>query len=154
MGDLYASAIGTTVLQLKELPPRPADYDGKLCLFDLKEGVSEAKIRDELRQFGAINSVELGGWPPAVVCFATHAAALAAKRAAARLAHVAGGVDTLYNECSYDGRTGVDGLEDDDGRGWCARRWPGLAHASVPTRSVACVLFGAGVSWSLRQAAS
>ena len=26
MGDLYASAIGTTVLQLKEIPPRPADY--------------------------------------------------------------------------------------------------------------------------------
>ena len=25
MGDLYASAIGTTVLQLKELPPRPKE---------------------------------------------------------------------------------------------------------------------------------
>eukprot|EP00900_Chrysochromulina_parva_P027937 jgi/Chrpa1/9778/Chrysochromulina_OHIO_Genome00016827-RA len=35
MGHIYASAIGTTVLQLKELPLRPPEYDGKLCLFDL-----------------------------------------------------------------------------------------------------------------------
>jgi hypothetical protein len=26
MGDLYASAIGTTVLQLREIPPRPPEY--------------------------------------------------------------------------------------------------------------------------------
>eukprot|EP00900_Chrysochromulina_parva_P012484 jgi/Chrpa1/21236/Chrysochromulina_OHIO_Genome00024904-RA len=31
MGHIYASAIGTTVLQLKELPLRPPEYDGKLC---------------------------------------------------------------------------------------------------------------------------
>ena len=36
MGDAYASAIGTTVLQLKEIPPRPSHFDGALCLFDLK----------------------------------------------------------------------------------------------------------------------
>ena len=29
MGDLYASAIGTCVLQLKEIPPRPAEYDAR-----------------------------------------------------------------------------------------------------------------------------
>ena len=38
MGDLYASAIGTTVLQLKEIPPRPAEFDGVVCLFDLQAG--------------------------------------------------------------------------------------------------------------------
>ena len=40
MGGLYASAIGTTVLQLKELPPRPREYDGKLCLFDVAPSVA------------------------------------------------------------------------------------------------------------------
>ena len=32
MGDLYASPVGTTVLQITEMPPRPAEYDGLLCL--------------------------------------------------------------------------------------------------------------------------
>ena len=45
MGDLYASAIGTTVLQLKEIPSRPKEYDGALCLFDLAAGVDEAAPR-------------------------------------------------------------------------------------------------------------
>ena len=30
MMDLYASAVGTTVLQIKEIPPRPTTYDGLL----------------------------------------------------------------------------------------------------------------------------
>ena len=45
MGDLYASAIGTRVLQLKEIPQRPAKYDGMLCLFELVKGVDEASSR-------------------------------------------------------------------------------------------------------------
>ena len=36
MGDLYASAIGTTVLQIKEIPDRPAEYDGALALFGVE----------------------------------------------------------------------------------------------------------------------
>ena len=28
MGDLYASAVGTTVMQRREIPMRPADMDG------------------------------------------------------------------------------------------------------------------------------
>ena len=120
MGDLYASAIGTTVLQLKELPLRPAEFDGLLCLFDLAEGVDEAAIRAALAAFGEVVSVAIGGgFPPATVCFTTHEAALAAKRAARQLVHLAGGVDTLFNERSYDGRRGEAGYDDDDGRGWC-----------------------------------
>ena len=56
MGDLYASAIGTRVLQLKEIPQRPAEYDGMLCLFDLKEGVDEELIRGALKVYGEITS--------------------------------------------------------------------------------------------------
>ena len=38
MADVYASAVGTTVLQIKEIPPRPAEFDGALCLFGLEDG--------------------------------------------------------------------------------------------------------------------
>jgi len=120
MGSLYASAIGTTVLQLKELPPRPREYDGKLCLFDVAPSVDEAAIKAALVPYGEIVSCTLGkSARRAIVCFATHAAAQAAKRAAAQLEHIAGGVDTLFNERSYDGRLGEAGLDDDEGRGWC-----------------------------------
>ena len=40
-----ASAIGTTVLQIPEIPVRPSEFDGALCLFDLAEGVGIAKVR-------------------------------------------------------------------------------------------------------------
>ena len=121
MGNLYASAIGTTVLQLKELPPRPPEYDGKLCLFGLAPGVDEAAVQAALALYGDIASYTytLGRKPSAIVCFTTHAAAQAAKRAAAQLTCIADGVDMLFNERSYDGRHGEAGLDDDEGRGWC-----------------------------------
>ena len=48
MGDLYASAIGTTVLQLKAIPPRPPAFDGALCLFGLGEHVDASAVRAAL----------------------------------------------------------------------------------------------------------
>ena len=97
---MYASAIGTTVLQLKEIPPRPAEYDGALCLFNLNEGVNEAAIRVALEPFGEIvaGSIKIGGWPSVKLCFTTHEAALNAKQALEKLKAICGGVDTLYNE--------------------------------------------------------
>ena len=88
MGDLYASAVGTTVLQVKEIPPRPAvsrhecrrpdrpppspcfrcarvqEYDGTLCIFGLKPGVDERALRKGLRKcqsLGALLIAELRG---------------------------------------------------------------------------------------------
>ena len=116
MGDLYASAVGTMVLQIKEIPPRPTENDGRLCLFDLAEGVDAAKINAALATFGTIESCNVGS--PTVVRFASHASALAAKRAAP-IAGVCAGADTLYNERSYDGRKDEAGRDDDAGRGWC-----------------------------------
>ena len=107
MGDLYASAIGTTVVQLKEIPTCPTDMRGALCLFDLQPGVDELRIREAFEPYehlGAIKSIEIGGWPPAVVRLATHDAALAIKAAAVTLTHICAGIDTLYNEHPYDGR--------------------------------------------------
>lgn len=117
MGDLYASAIGTTVLRLKEIAPRPAEHDGAICLFDLVKGVGEAAIRAALEHFGTIVSIDTSV-SPAIVRFSTHEAARAARRAAAEFVNIAGGVDSLYNERSYDGRRGEAGRDDDDGRGW------------------------------------
>ena len=114
-----ASAIGTTVLQIKEIPPRPSEFDGATCLFELVEGVEERGVREQLKTFGSIESYEPGaGATPTIVRFSTHNAALAAKHAASTLTSLCGGIDTVYNERSYDGRHGDAGLDDDDGRGW------------------------------------
>ena len=128
MQDLYASAVGTTVLQFKGIPPRPKEYDGKICLFLLKDNnwepqdVDEATIRNALSEYGEITSCELtgplrdnqGGY---IISFTTHEAALAARRAGA-IPDICAGIDTLYNERSYDGRKGEEGRDDDEGRGW------------------------------------
>lgn len=118
MGDLFASAAGTTVLQIKEIPPRPASYDGIVRLFGCQEGIDEAAIQNMLASFGRIISCEFDG-ADATVRFTTHAAALTVKQASEEFAHVFAGVDTQYIERSYDGREGEPGRADDLGRGWC-----------------------------------
>ena len=133
MGDLYASAIGTTVLQIKEIPPRPEEYDGVLCLFGLE--ADEAAVRKALTPYGKIARCDLSA-DPAIVRFVTHDAALKVRRRAevaavkckteevkaaitAALGVACAGADTQYNERSYDGRRDEAGHEDDTGRGWC-----------------------------------
>jgi len=105
MADVYASAVGTTVLQSREIPPRPEAFDGALCLFGLKATKGEAAVRETLGCFGAIVAFEHTRNPP-VVRFASHEAALAAKRAGP-WPELCDGIDTLYNERPYDER------------GWC-----------------------------------
>lgn len=120
MGDVYASAVGTTVLQIKEIPPRPPEFDGALCLFGLKPGVDEAAVRQALCGFGEIESCDLtveSGY--GVVRFTTHAAALQAK-AANGLSELCAGVDTRYNRRSYDDR------------GWCDPPRPS-SRARIPS---------------------
>ena len=114
-----ASAIGTTVLQIKEIPERPAEFDGAICLFGLAQGVGESEICERLQAFGVIVSYEAGaGSTPAIARFSTHASAVAAKRAASELVDLCAGIDTLYNERSYDGHRSEQSLDDDNGRGW------------------------------------
>ena len=109
------------MLQIKEIPTRPSEFDGALCLFGVAEGVGEAAIRRKLRKFGVIKSYETGaGSTPAVVRFSEHHSALAAKQAASVLTGLCADADTLYNERSYDGRQKEKGFEDDNGRGWYA----------------------------------
>ena len=56
MSHLYASLRGTTVLQQKFLPQRPAFYDGAIRLFDLPpELCRDDELRTYLSRFGTID---------------------------------------------------------------------------------------------------
>ena len=99
MFSLYASAVATTVLQLKEVPPLVKEFEGQLALYGLEDGVDEVRIRNALEQYGTITKVEVGGWPPAIVYFTSHEAAT---KAAAMKPSVCKGQTTLYNELDYD----------------------------------------------------
>ena len=117
MADVYASAVGLRVLQMKEIPPRPQEFDGRVCLFSLKEGVDTEKIKSALKRFGTVVDCDMNR-DPVVVTFASHEEALSAVEAGSP--DLCDGMDTQYNERSYDGRVGEVGRRDDDGRGWCA----------------------------------
>ena len=184
MGDLYASAIGTTVLRLREIPQRPTSYDGKVFVYNTRHAlrwervgdsppsdttvlttaldnaalaealshkvefteaewaafavdelrddhvvrsstgvyfkpaaVDEATLRTALERFGTVINIDVSD-SPKKVCFSTHEAARNAARAEAELILIAGGIATMYNERSYDGRSDEAGRDDDDGRGW------------------------------------
>ena len=85
----------------------PGGFDGQLALYALVDNVDEAQIRSALEHYGIITKVKVGGWPPALVHFTTHQAALDAIAGGA--ASVCKGLAPLYNELSYDQK------------GWCAR---------------------------------
>ena len=102
MNQLYASILATTVLQIEEIPPRPAEFDGVVCLFKLSSNVDENMVRAALVGFGAIESCDLSG-SPAIVRFTSHASAVAAKDAGAPPG-LCEGLDTLYNETPYFSR--------------------------------------------------
>ena len=70
MGDLYASAISTTVLQSKEIPPRPPELDGVVCLYEL-DTRDETAVRAALGHFGRVVGVDLRA-TPSRVRFARH----------------------------------------------------------------------------------
>ena len=99
-------AVGTTVLQIKEIPQRPPRFNGALCLFGLTADADEATIRKGLEEFGEITSCVIAsrdGHMPTVVRFATHEAAEAALEGA-KWSVLCAAVDTLYNERPYDER--------------------------------------------------
>jgi hypothetical protein len=102
MNQLYASILATTVLQIEEIPPRPAEFDGVVCLFKLSANVDESVVRAALIGFGTIESCDLSHSPP-IVRFASHLSAIKAKNAGAPPS-LCEGLDTLYNETPYFSR--------------------------------------------------
>ena len=102
MNQLYASILATTVLQIEEIPPRPAEFDGVVCLFKLSANVDESAVRAALDGFGTIESCDLSRTPP-IVRFSSHLSAVKAKEAGA-WPDLCEGLDTLYNETPYFSR--------------------------------------------------
>ena len=112
MNQLYASAVGTTVLQLKEIPPTPKEYLGALCLFGVADSISESAITTALHCFGKVVSCQLNGplrlaQKAVLVHFSSHAEALRAKGSVS-VDGLYAGADTLYNEHPYDKRGWVE----------------------------------------------
>jgi hypothetical protein len=104
MARVYASVTGTTVLALKDIPPRPAEYDGRITLFG-RDGV-DAELRAQLVAFGEVLELSVSG-AQVNVRFATHEQAEAAVAALPAAA-------TVYNSTRYD-RDGGGGPYS----GWC-----------------------------------
>ena len=103
------------MLQIKHIPPRPAGYDGLLCLGGVPVGTDEAKIREALERFGTIESCVANeeSSSPYRVKFTVHTAA---EQVVAEAPKVEGLYDYAfigYNSRPYDDLDGSGG-----GRGW------------------------------------
>ena len=100
MADVYASAVATTTLQLKDVPPCPKKFDAALCFFGVEaDGVQ--RLRTAMAEFGSIVSCQHTD-NRVVLSFAQRSSAIAAKQAPASSLY--SGVDFLYNERAYDAR--------------------------------------------------
>ena len=127
MGDLYASAVATTVLQLKEIEPRPAEYDGMLCLGGLTENANENALKDAFGSFGTIVNFE-PGTNPARLTFLEHEAAV----------HAAA-VDPPNSICSFVCVTWNN--RSYDNRGWVGSthsNWKAAAHVKATCNFSVC----------------
>ena len=109
------------MLQIKDIPPRPAEYDGLLCLGGVPVGIDEAKIRQALQRFGTIESCVANEQStlPYRVKFTEHAAAEQVYADSSSVAGLYEYVFIAYNSRPYEGR------------GWCAR-WPGPCEMAFP----------------------
>jgi len=79
------------VLQIKDIPRRPAEYDGLLCLIGIQEGTAEKTITAALQRFGEIEDCMRPDQSASLyrVKFKDHSAAEEAAKA--------GSVDGLYD---------------------------------------------------------
>ena len=103
MTSLYASITGTAVLQIKHVPERPAEYDGRLKLFTLApQWLVAGALRDDLSRFGEVLSCAVNNeLCQADVRFTTHAAA---ERACNELAIAERPAALEYNDRPYEHR--------------------------------------------------
>ena len=57
----FASITGTTVLQIKDVPPRPAQYDGLVMLFGVPKDTTEDDLAADAAEFGEVIECEISG---------------------------------------------------------------------------------------------
>ena len=85
MGRLYASPHGTSVIQLRFIPPRPLAFDGLVTVYGTLSPGDEAMLWERFGDHGEVESCEIrpgGRDDEAVIRFSQHAQA---ERAVARL---------------------------------------------------------------------
>ena len=102
------------MLQIKDIPPRPTEYDGLLCLGGVPAGIDEAEIKEALRPFGKIEYCMANKQSNSYqVKFTVHAAAEQAVANAQK-------VDGLYYYAyiAYNSRPYDDLDASGEGRGW------------------------------------
>ncbi len=127
MGYFYASMCGTAIVQLKDIPPRPSEYDGRMIVFDKASSIVQLKdippspsektskenveaLRSDLERFGGkITKIAIKAGE-AHVTFATHEQA---ERCIAALREEGRGACTVYNETAYSRDCG------EPFSGWC-----------------------------------
>ena len=97
MGFFYASVTGTAVIQVKDMPPRPRCYDGKVVIFNLQaHQLSEFLLSQDLSRFGIVVNCRIDAENGvAGIQFESHDAA---ERACNELEDA----DLLYNGRGYD----------------------------------------------------
>ena len=103
------------MLQIKEIPPRPAEYDGLLCLGGVPTGTTAAKITELLQQFGEIEHCTPTEQSITVyrVKFRAHAAAEKAADEAPKMKGLCDYAFLAYKSVPYD-----DLDSGGKGRGW------------------------------------
>ena len=103
------------MLQIKSIPPRPAQYDGLLCLGGVPVGIDEAEIRQAFQSFGTIESCKANEQSslPYRVKFTVHAAA---EQVVAEPPKVEGLYEYAY--IAYNSRPYDDLDSSGEGRGW------------------------------------
>ena len=103
------------MLQIKDIPPRPAEYEGLLCLGGIQEGTEEKTIAAALQRFGEIERC----MPPDQsislyrVKFKDHSAAEEVTNAPK-----VDGLNYDYASLAYNSRPYDDIDSGGEGRGW------------------------------------
>jgi hypothetical protein len=115
MGYFYASMCGTAAVQLKDIPPRPSEYDGRMIVFDEKYSEKTSKenveaLQSDLESFGGKITKFTIKPGEAQVTFATHEQA---ETCIAALRKVDRSAITVYNETAYSRDCG------EPFSGWC-----------------------------------
>ena len=100
--------MGTTILQLTEIPPRPEQFDGAVALFQLTDETDEKSIRVAFDSY-VVRKVEFHTFPEAIVWLGTHESAVKAVEAGVPTTLCAG-CCTLYNDRPYGDRGWVRSL--------------------------------------------
>ena len=80
MGSLYASVTSSTVVQIKGIPPRPSEFDGRLVVRQVPDTMSGTELAAALAAAGVVQNCLLEG-TVAQVQFASHEHAEALVRA-------------------------------------------------------------------------